>query len=334
MGISMNIGSLSLSNGLFLAPMAGISDSAFRMMARSFGASLCYSEMISAEGLVRGTGRSFEYLASPPGDKPLGAQLFGAKPEALAEAAVIAVEHGADLVDINMGCPVKKVVRNGAGAALMKDPARAVAVASAVRRAVTCPLTVKLRSGWSETSVNVVEISRMIQDCGVDAVTVHPRTAVKGFRGGADWRLTAQVKNALSIPVIGSGDIWTAGDIRRLKEVTGCDAVMVARGSLGNPWIFRDALREEESELSAGAPSPAEREETIRRHMELALVLYGESRGMFIFRKHMLWYTKGLPGGARFRKAVLRERSGETVLESLHRFLQSTEATMSTDGQV
>ncbi|OPL16263.1 MAG: hypothetical protein AVO39_06195 [delta proteobacterium MLS_D] len=329
----MNIGSLSLSNGLFLAPMAGISDSAFRMVARSFGASLCYSEMISAEGLVRGTGRSFEYLASPPGDKPLGIQLFGANPEALAEAAIIAVEQGADLVDINMGCPVKKVIRNGAGAALMKDPARVAAIVSVVRRAVTCPLTVKLRSGWSEASINVVEIARIVQDCGVDAVTVHPRTAVRGFRGGADWRLTAQVKNVLSVPVIGSGDIWTAADIRRIRDVAGCDAVMVARGSLGNPWIFRDALREEESGLSAGGPSPTEREETIRRHMHLALDLYGENRGMFIFRKHMLWYTKGLPGGARFRKTVLEEKSREAVLESLHRFLHSTEVLMSPDSQ-
>lgn len=321
----MRIGTHPLRGSLFLAPMAGISDRAFRIITRNFGASLCYTEMVSAEGLIRSGHRSFEYLRSSRSDTPLAVQLFGSNPDSLAEAARIVEDKGADLIDINMGCPVKKVIRNGAGAALMKDPLRLIKIVKSIRKATTKPFTIKVRSGWNASTINVVEIACMAEDEGVDSITVHPRTAVQGFRGEADWNLIAQVKDVLSIPVIGSGDLWTPGDIQKMREHTRCDAVMIARGSLGNPWIFRTDSDEVSARSPSTSPSALEREHTIRLHLELSLELYGPKVGLFNFRKHLLWYTKGLPGGARFRKAVVEEKNVKSILESLHRFLHSTD---------
>jgi len=319
----INIGTLSLGNTIFLAPMAGVTDLPFRLVARTFGAGLCFTEMVSAQGLVRGTGRSYEYLDSSPDDRPLGVQLFGSDPDILGEAAAIVTKTGADLIDINAGCPVKKVLKTGSGGALMRDPARFSAVVRSVRAATHLPLTVKIRSGWGPGEINAVAVAERAMECGVDALTLHPRTVRQGFSGVADWRLIALVKERVTIPVIGSGDVRRPEDARSMLEMAGCDGVMVGRGAMGNPWIFRETAALLSDRAIPPPPSPAERETIMRRHLEMHIRRYGEQAGVKGFRKHLLWYTKGLRGGSGFRRtAVCVEEMGE-LLEMLHIFLDS-----------
>jgi nifR3 family TIM-barrel protein len=317
----MNIGSLHLENPVFFAPMAGITDLPFRTIVRGFGCSLAFTEMVSARGLLDGMGKTCRYLDSSPADRPLGVQLFGADPATLAEAVRAVAETGADLIDLNMGCPVKKVLKTGAGAALMRDPGRAAAVLTAMRKATDLPLTVKIRAGWNSREINAVEIGRIAAGCGADAVILHPRTADQGFAGLSDWGLIGALKSALPIPVIGSGDLRRPADAARLLGETGCDAVMVGRGGLGNPWLVRNTLRH-----LAGAeptePPLAEREAVIGRHLALAVAYDGETVGPRDFRKHLLWYTKGLRGGAQFRQAVTRLEGREAVWLALEAYFR------------
>jgi tRNA-dihydrouridine synthase B len=317
----MNIGYLKLRNNVFLAPMAGITDLPFRTVVRSFGCGLAFTEMVSASGLIRRTEKTFRYLASSPADRPLGVQLFGCDPDTMANAVKVAVDRGADLLDVNMGCPVKKVAKTGSGASLMKDPVRVAAILRAVREASSLPLTVKIRAGWSARQVNALEIGQIAEECGVNAVILHPRTADQGFTGLSDWGLIAALKERLRIPVIGSGDIRCPEDAARMLRETGCDGVMVGRGALGNPWIIANIL----SHLAGGgisAPSLAEREETIRRHLALAIDFYDEKIGTRDFRKHLLWYTKGLRGGAEFRRVAGRISDQASAWDALHNYFQ------------
>ncbi len=299
----MSIGRLHLKNGICLAPMAGITDLPFRTIVREFGCSLAFTEMISANGLIRGMSKTCRYLDSSPGDRPLGIQLFGSDPETLAEAIRTAVQRGADLIDMNMGCPVKKVVKTGSGAALMRDPQRVAAILQTMRKATDLPFTLKIRAGWRSGQINALTIGRIAEQCGVDAVILHPRTVEQGFSGEADWTLIAALKQQLRIPVIGSGDVRDPQDAVRMFRETGCDGVMVGRGVLGNPWLIgnilhclsgRDVLK----------PTFDQRAEIIRRHLAMVVDYYGEKVGTRDFRKHLLWYTKGLRGGAQFRAAA------------------------------
>ena len=321
----MNIGALSIANNLFLAPMAGVTDLPVRLLARAFGAGLCFTEMVSAEGLVRNSGRSFDYLESSPEDRPLGAQLFGADPAVLGEAAAIAAERGADMIDINAGCPVRKVIRTGAGGALMRDPGRFAAVVESVRAATRLPLTVKIRSGWGPGEINALQIARIAGDRGADAVTVHPRTVRQGFGGAADWNVIARVREGVDIPVIGSGDIRRPADARAMLDETGCDGVMVGRGALGNPWIFRDIAAFLADGTIVPPPDPAEREAVIRRHLAMHIRRCGEGEGVRAFRTHLLWYTKGLKGGSRFRKAACSVEGVDELLAMISHYLRSCE---------
>lgn len=323
----MKIGALALKDNVLLAPMAGITDLPFRMIVRGFGCSLAFTEMVSANGLVREAGKTCRYLDSSPADRPLGVQIFGSDPRTLAEAARIAAGKGADLIDVNMGCPVRKVIKTGSGAALMRDPNRAAAVLDAVRKATDLPLTVKIRAGWRPRERNALEIGRIAEACGVDAVVLHPRTVDQGFGGLSDWGLIAALKAQSRIPIIGSGDVRRPGDAVRMLDETGCDAVMVGRGSLGSPWIIGDIL----IRLAGGVPVPmplARREETIRRHLALAIDYYGEKVGTRDFRKHLLWYTKGLRGSAQFRQVagqITDQASVWRALEAYFRTLASDE---------
>jgi len=317
----VNIGNLALKNNVFLAPMAGITNLPFRILAREFGCGLAFTEMISANGLVRQTNKSCRYLLSSPDDKPLGVQIFGSDPIVLSEAAQIADDFGADLLDVNMGCPVRKVVKTGAGAALLREPDRVRHILQAIRKSTSLPVTVKLRSGWRHGETTALNIAILAQDCGVDAVILHPRTADQGYSGAADWRIIEAVKKEIHIPVIGSGDIRSRGDACRMINTTGCDGIMIGRAALGNPWIFRDTIRHLEERKTALPPSYAEREMVIRRHMEIDCL--GERLGLRHFRKHLLWYTKGIRGGSLFRDVVGTIHDKDAILDTVHRFLHA-----------
>ncbi len=255
----LKIGSLTLSNALILAPLSGISNLPFRLLAKEQGCALVCTEMISAEGLLRNRRASEKLLRSCPEERPLAVQIFGSKPDVMAEAARIVESLGADVLDINMGCPVRKVVKSGSGAALLKDVNRVAEILRSVRKAVSIPLTLKIRSGWDEKSLNFLEIGRVAEDCGVDALTVHGRTRTQGYGVKADWEVVARTKKSIRIPVIGSGDLTSPEAIRHFFVRTGADGAMIGRGSLGNPWIFRQTLLALRG-LSPGEPSLEEKE--------------------------------------------------------------------------
>lgn len=296
------IGSLTLANNLILAPMAGITNLPMRILARECGAGLCFTEMISVNGLVREGKKTFELLRSTREDRPLGIQLFGDDPALLAEGARLVEAHG-NLIDINMGCPVKKVVGTGAGSALLRDPVKTAAIVRAVRLATKLPLTIKIRSGWHAEDNNFLEIARIAAAEGCDAVTLHPRSRAQMFDGHADWDKIRELRLALPLPVIGSGDVFSARDAVAMLKQTGCAGVMIARGGLGNPWMFREI-----GALLAGRdpvpPTAAERQDTALRHLELFIGLAGERIALLEMRKHLAWYARGLSGASHFRAAI------------------------------
>jgi len=303
-----------------LAPLAGISNLAFRIVARSFGCPLAFTEMISANGLVRDSRRTLDYLKSSGDDKPLGVQIFGANPATMAQAAKIVAESGGDLIDINMGCPVRKVVKTGSGAVLMKDPVLAGHIIENVVKATNLPVTVKIRSGWSSNSINAQELSRIAQMAGAAAIIIHPRTADQGFSGKANWQIIAQVKNAVKIPVIGNGDILQPSDAVKMMVATGCDAVMVGRGALGNPWIFRGINEQPAYGNDKYLPDLDERLKIINIHWEKEAELFGRKLAGNTFRKHLLWYTRGLKNSAQFRKTAGSCRDANSIFYELDRY--------------
>lgn len=309
-------------NGALLAPLAGISNLPFRLIARSLGCALAYTEMISANGLVRKTDRTYEYLKTCADDHPLGGQVFGADPEIVAQASRIIADSGADLIDINMGCPVKKVIKTGSGAILMKDPERVARIITSVKNAVSIPVTVKIRSGWTHGSINAVKIARIAESAGADAITVHARTADQGYSGVADWKVIAEVKKAVKIPVIGNGDIWRPKDAERMLKETSCDAVMVGRGALGNPWIFKGIIQTCSGQTENYLPSLDQRQKMIKKHWEMEIQFLGEKLADKIFRKHLLWYTKGLEGASRFRQLAGNLKDGEVILNELNEYFR------------
>ncbi|HNZ64753.1 MAG TPA: tRNA dihydrouridine synthase DusB [Smithella sp.] len=306
-----------------LAPLAGISNLPFRLLAREQGCALAYTEMISSNGLIRKTAKTYEYLKSCADDRPLGAQIFGADPEIMAEAARIVEGHGADLIDINMGCPVKKVIKAGAGAILMKDPALVARIIEAVKKAVKIPVSAKIRSGWNRSSINAVEIARTIEDSGANAITVHARTADQGYSGHADWKIIASVKKAVKIQVIGNGDIRQPQDAVNMLAETDCDAVMIGRGALGNPWIFKGV-----SQILGGVdidclPSLNQRLEMIENHWKMESELLGIKLAGKSFRKHILWYTKGLDNSHKFRELAGKINNEQEMIDNLKKYFQS-----------
>jgi hypothetical protein len=321
---TLKIGYLELGEGLILAPMAGITDLSFRRIAKSFGVDLVVSEMVSAEGLVRENLSTRFLLQSHPEEKPLAIQLFGAEPEVMAEAARMVADKGADLIDLNMGCPVPKVLRQGAGAILLQDPERVKRLVAAVRGAVEIPVTVKTRSGWDQSDINGLEVGRAAEAAGADAITIHPRRAKQGFSGIADWAFIAKVKQELTIPVIGNGDVTQPEHVEQMRQVSGCDGVMIGRGAMGNPWIFAQA-----KQLKAGRkpspPSAQERLEVMSRHLALYEELRQGRPSLTGFRSRLMWYTKRLPGSARLRGELGNCRHVDTMIKVCEDFFYTLE---------
>lgn len=308
----MKIGGLELKNKVILAPMAGVTDSSFRQLAVEMGAALVYTEMISAKGAVCAPKQTLKLAQFAPEERPIGIQLFGSELAYFAEAATLCATYMPDIVDINMGCPVKKVAGKGEGCALMRDPKKAYAITRAVCEAITLPVTVKMRKGWDEASVNAVEVAQAVEEAGAAVVTVHGRTRAHGYSGRADWSAIAAVKASVKIPVVGNGDIWVPQDAERMLLETGCDAVMIGRGSLGNPWLIKRTVHYLQTGELIAEPGPAERAAFARRHLALMVKEKGEYTGVREMRKHAAWYIKGIYGAASIRNRVMH---AETVAE-------------------
>ena len=301
----MQIGSVTLAGRMVLAPMAGVTDRAFRQICCEQGAALTVTEMVSAKALTYGDKKTPGLLALGVDEHPAAAQIFGHEPETMAEGAKIAREiSGCDIIDINMGCPAPKIAGNGDGSALMRDPALAARVIEAVANAVDEPVTVKFRKGWDEKSVNCVEFARMAEQAGAAAIAVHGRTRAQQYSGNADWDAIAAVKRAVSIPVIANGDVAVPEDAVRILRHTGADAVMVGRGALGDPWIFARANALLETGICPPLPPFAERIDTAVRQIELAAAYKGERVAMLEARRHVNWYLKGQSGLKAFKMRI------------------------------
>lgn len=307
--------------------MAGITSLPFRQTARRLGAALVTTEMVSADGLSRGHEKTRRYLETHPDEKPLSVQIFGADPGTMARAAVMAVEAGADLLDINLGCPVRKVVKTGAGGGLLKDLIRLGRVVSAVRAVCRRPLTVKTRAGWSPGQHNYREVIRILEDCGVDAITVHPRFVTQGFSGDADWNIIAEIKGLSRIPVIGNGDVTSPDLALELRRRTGCDAVMIGRGAVSNPWIFRQILDLEQG-LPIRCPSVPERKAVILDHFRLLTHSVEEAHAARVMRGLLLRYTRGMPRAGAFRSRMTAIRDLASLVETMDAFFADSERSL------
>jgi len=306
---TLKIGNVELGNRYILAPMAGVTDLPFRVLCKEQGAGLLCMEMISAKALQYGNKNTKALLMIDPREYPVSLQLFGDDPEIISEQAKRIEELPFQILDINMGCPVPKVVRNGEGSALMKNPKRVYDIVYAVSRAIQKPVTVKIRKGFDDEHVNAVEIAKVIEEAGGAAVAVHGRTREQYYLGKADWEIIHRVKEAVSIPVIGNGDVTSGQKAIEMLEKTGCDGVMIGRGCQGNPWIFRELLEYEETGMIPTRPGKDELRETMLRHARLQMEFKGDHMGILEMRKHVAWYTKGLEGSAKLRDEINRVES-------------------------
>jgi tRNA-dihydrouridine synthase B len=324
------IGKIKIDFPFILAPMAGITDLPFRLTVKSKGGcGLVYTEMVSANALIRNHKRTRRLLDSDPKEQPLAVQIFGSDPQVMAEAGRIVEGEGAGILDINMGCPVKKVTKTGAGCALMRSPGKVEKLIKAVRNSIRIPLTVKIRAGWDATSINAVEIAQILEDYGVDAIILHPRTRSQGFSGKAEWDLIAKVKEKISIPVIGNGDITCPEDAYQMLSQSRCDAVMIGRAARGNPWIFRQIkhfLETAREDMSTSDPSlsgkieTAELRQTMLSHLQFLVDRIGPERATHLFKKHAAWYIKGNSGAAHFRSKFFSCQSYDELLTSINKF--------------
>ena len=314
----VKIGAFTFDDPVFLAPMAGVTDTAYRVIAHEMGCPLAFAEMVSSQGIHYRNEHTMKMLRTEAGERPIAMQIFAKSAAMAAEAAAYIEEIGtADILDFNMGCPAPKVVKNGEGSALMREPKKAEEILTAIRRATKLPFTVKMRLGWDDASRNAVEIARMAEAVGVDAVAVHGRTREQFYSGNADYAAIAEVKRAVNIPVIVSGDIRRSADLARALDITGADAVMIGRGAQGNPWIFPQLIHWLRTGDELPPPTLTERAQVILRHLGLLVGYKGEYIGIREMRKHAAWYTRGLKGSAELRERFNRAASREEFVNIL-----------------
>ncbi|MDD4239040.1 MAG: tRNA dihydrouridine synthase DusB [Desulfotomaculaceae bacterium] len=316
----MKIGSIQLENPVISAPMAGITDKAYRILAKEAGCGLVCTEMVSDQALLYGNVKTGAILNIAGESRPVSIQIFGSDPAYMAGAAGIVESCGAAFIDINMGCPTPKIVRNGEGSALMKDPNKAAEIVKSVVARVKVPVTVKMRKGWDEKSVNAVELAQAVVDAGAAAITVHGRTRSQFYSGKADWGAIAAVKKAVKVPVIGNGDIWSPAEAPAMFEETGCDAIMIGRAALGNPWIFSRTVHFLKHGELLPEPKPEEKVALALRHLDLLVQFKGERVAVWEMRKHAAWYTRGLRGATRLRDLINRAKSREEISSILFLF--------------
>jgi tRNA-dihydrouridine synthase B len=328
--VTLKIGGVEYDSPFMLAPLAGVSDSPFRQLAREQGASMVFTEMVSADGLARGNQATVDYCAFEGHERPIGIQLFGSDPGTMAEATRVLndlpLDQRPDLIDINMGCPVRKVVNRCAGAALLTNVDLIREIVGRMSEVSRIPVTAKIRLGWDGNSRNVVEVAKALEDSGAQAVAIHARTRAEKFEGAAHWEMIGEAKKAVGIPVIGNGDVRSPEDAVRMLEMTGCDAVMMGRAAFGDPWVFRRVRAFHERGEKLAPPTAAERLEAGIRHLRMMTEAVGPDCAAREMRKHVAWYVKGLPNSAKVREQVNRTRSVDEMADLLRAYLGELEA--------
>ena len=314
----MKIGDINIDKGIFLAPMEDVSDYPFRMICKKMGADVLYSEFISSEALIRDAEKAFKKMTILPQEHPIGIQIYGNRVEAMVEAAQIAEEKRPDFIDINFGCPVKKVALKGAGAGLLRDIPLMIKICGEVVKHTSIPVTAKTRLGWDADDIVIIEVAKQMESVGIEALTIHARTRQQAFKGNADWKWIAKTKSAVNIPIIGNGDITEPQHVKEMFDTTGCDAVMIGRGAIHNPWIFGQAKELLKTRVIPPEPDLPEKIDLLIMHLKYSVEYKGERRGVLEMRKHYSGYLKGLPNIAKFRLQLMQYSTLDPVIDLLN----------------